>query len=164
MHHNAWRAILAALADDRAREIYARIVLAQPIDEALSALPAKKAQRITESLAAAGLVSATAEGLVAVPDVFAGALASAGAPARREGVDRFLQDGRLIGMPARAADRRAVLEHLATRVLADGDTVSEAEINARLAEVTDDVAGLRRAFVDHALVVRTADGSAYSRT
>ncbi|KTS65365.1 hypothetical protein NS206_04630 [Microbacterium testaceum] len=163
MHQNAWRAILAALADDRAREIYARIVLAQPIDEALATIPPKKAQRITESLTAAGLVSATAEGLVAVPDVFARALASASGPARREGVDRFLEDGRVVGMPARATDRQALLEHLATRVLAPGDTVSEAEINARLAGVTDDVAGLRRAFVDHGLLVRTADGSVYSR-
>ncbi|WP_193752646.1 DUF2087 domain-containing protein [Microbacterium testaceum] len=85
------------------------------------------------------------------------------APARREGVDRFLEDGRVVGMPARATDRQALLEHLATRVLAPGDTVSEAEINARLAGVTDDVAGLRRAFVDHGLLVRTADGSVYSR-
>lgn len=164
MHQNAWRAILAALADDRAREIYARIVLAQPDDEVLAALPAKKAQRVTESLTAAGLISVTADGFDVVPDVFARALASAGAPARREGVDRFLQDGRLIGMPARAADRRAVLEHLAVRVVSDDETVSEAEINARLAEVTDDVAGLRRALVDHGLLERAADGSAYSRT
>jgi hypothetical protein len=162
MHQNAWRAVLAALADDRAREIYARIVLAQPIDEALATIPPKKAQRIAESLTAAGLVSATAEGLVPVSDVFARALASAGGPVRREGVDRFLEAGRLVRFPARAADRRALLEHVATRVLAAGDTVSEAEINGRLAEVTDDVAGLRRALVDEGLVARASDGSAYS--
>lgn len=164
MHHNTWRAILAALADDRAREVYARIVLTRQADEALSALPAKKSQRIMESLTAAGLVIATPEGLAAVPDAFARALASAGTSGRREGVERFLEDGRLVGMPARTADRRAVLEHLAARVLGVTETLSEAEINTRLADVTDDVAGLRRAFVDHALVVRTADGSAYSRT
>jgi hypothetical protein len=79
-------------------------------------------------------------------------------------VDRFLEEGRLVRMPARAGDRRAVLEHLGTRVLATGETLSEVEVNARLVEITDDVAGLRRALVDEGLISRTADGSAYSRT
>ncbi|MDF2664299.1 MAG: uncharacterized protein K0R81_149 [Microbacterium sp.] len=164
MHPHAWRAILAALADDRAREIYARIVLAQPVEDALAAIPAKRARRIVEALTAAGLVSPTPDGFDAVPDAFARALASAGSPPRREGVDRFLEEGRLVRMPARAGDRRAVLEHLGTRVLATGETLSEVEVNARLVEITDDVAGLRRALVDEGLISRTADGSAYSRT
>ena len=164
MHENAWRAILAALADDRAREVYARIVLDQPVDECLAAIPAKKAHRIVEALTAAGLVARTPDGFEPVTSVFAQALASAGSPPRREGVDRFLEGGRLVGMPARAADRRAVLEHLATRLLTPDETITEVEINARLAEVTGDVAGLRRALVDEGLLARTSDGSAYSRT
>ena len=164
MHQNAWRAILAALADDHAREIYAHIVLGQPVDAVLSAISPKKVERIIASLTSAGLVSATRDGWEVVPDAFGRALASAGTPARRKGVDRFLEGGRLVGMPARAADRRAVLEHLAARVLSDDETVSEAEINVRLADVTDDIAGLRRALVDHGLFARAADGSAYSRT
>lgn len=41
MNENAWRATLATLADDRTRDIYARLVLRLPVDEALAALPAK---------------------------------------------------------------------------------------------------------------------------
>lgn len=164
MHENAWRAILAALADDRAREVYARIVLDQPVDEFLAAIPAKKAHRIVEALTAAGLVLRTPDGFEPVASAFARALAAAGSPPRREGIHRFLEGGRLVGMPARAADRRAVLEHVATQLLTADETITEAEINARLAEVTGDVAGLRRALVDEGLLARTADGSAYSRT
>jgi len=162
MSENAWRAIIAALSDERAREIYARIVLRQPVEEALDALPAKKARRIVDMLMRAGLAVREEQGYEAVTDVFTRALTAAGGPARAEGIDRFFAHGRLTSYPSRADDRHALLVHLASRVLDPGETIAEKDINQRLSEVTDDTARIRRALVDEGLITRTPSGSRYS--
>jgi len=162
MNENAWRAVMAALADDRARDVYARIVLGQPVEDTLDAVPARKAQRIVDTLIGAGLVARTPQGYDAVADVFTRAMAAAGRPARAEGVHRFLKDGRLVSYPSRADDRRALLVYLASRVLDAGETIAEKDINQRLSEVTDDTARVRRALVDEGLITRTPSGSQYS--
>ncbi len=70
MSPNAWRALVSALADDNARDIYARIVLNQPIEPALDMLSTGKRRRVIDTLHTAGLVSFDGEAWRVEPDVF----------------------------------------------------------------------------------------------
>jgi len=163
MSTNTWRAVVSALADDRARDVYARIVLAQPVDEALDALSPGKRRRVLDTLLSAGLISADGAGWRAEPDVFRVALRSAPAAPRPTGIDRFFVDGRLAVYPSRAADRDAVLLHVVGRVIEPGEILDEGAVNDRLAAIVDDVAAMRRYLVDAGLLERSRDGAAYSR-
>jgi len=162
MNENAWRAILAALSDDSAREIYARVVLGDPVAPVLAALAPSRARRVIVALTSAGLIVETAAGYDHSPTVFAEALAAAPRPARPSGVDRFFTDGRLTGYPSRAGDRREVLASVASRILAAGERLTEAEINERLSIVVEDVAAIRRYLVDEGLIERTRSGTEYA--
>ena len=162
MHANAWRAILAALSDDAAREVYARAVLGESVADALAALAPSRARRVIAALTSASLIVDTADAYVASGTVFIDALAAAPLPARPTGVDRFFTDGRLTGYPSRAADRREVLAFVASRILRDGERLSEPEINERLSTVVDDVAAIRRYLVDEGLIERTRSGTEYA--
>lgn len=162
MNENAWRALLAALSDDSAREVYARVVLGESAAPALDALPPARARRVVTALTSAGLLIETPEGYSASPTVFADALKAAPHAARPTGVDRFFTEGRLTHYPSRAGDRREVLAAVASRVLADGERLTEPEINERLGTVVDDVAAIRRYLVDEGLIERTRSGTEYA--
>ena len=69
---------------------------------------------------------------------------------------RFLKDGRLTVIPAKAAKRRLVLDHLA-QMFEPGRRYPEAEVNALLQRVHPDTAALRRYLVDEGFMAR-ADG------
>lgn len=159
MNVNAWRAILAALADDRARELYAQIVRGEPVDDASTHT---KGRRSLTALISAGLILETEDGYRASQTVFRDALAAASQAPRVSGPERFFTEGRLTTFPSRGSDRRAVLDIVASRVLSPAEVVSETAINERLAAITDDVAALRRALVDAGLVERTRTGTAYA--
>ncbi len=73
---------------------------------------------------------------------------------------RFFKNGRLETIPARAADRRAVLEHIAARFDRER-TYDEDEVNRLLQPVHNDFATLRRYLVDAGLLRR--DKGAYRR-
>jgi hypothetical protein len=161
MSDNSWRALIAALADDRAREVYARIVLDESVDATLAALSAGKRRRVLDALGSAGLISPIDGGWRAEPDVFRVALAAAPSAARPTGVERFFTEGRLTVFPSRAADREAVLSHIADRLIARDETVTEAEVTNDLAAIVDDPVTMRRRLVDAGLLVRSRDGSAY---
>lgn len=77
--------------------------------------------------------------------------------------ERFLVRGRLVRSPRRRADRDAVLEHLASRVLAPGEWALEADVTARVAELAEDPVRVRRDLVEAGLLGRRADGSVYWR-
>lgn len=164
MSPNAWRALVSALADDAAREVYARIVLDEPVDPVLDTLPPGKRRRVMDTLLSAGLISVHDEGWRIEPDVFRAALAAAPPAPRPTGVDRFFVDGRLATYPSRVADRDEVHAHIAERLLTPGETLSECEINDRLADIVDDVAAMRRYLVDTGVLRRERDGTGYSRT
>lgn len=159
---NSWRPLIAALADDRAREVYALVVLGRPLDAHLSSLSPGKRRRVLETLQGAGLISSVDGGWRADSEIFRTALAAASAPARPEGVARFFTDGRLSTYPSRAADRQEVLAHVATRVVQPSETVGEAAITDRLAAITDDPVSMRRYLVDAGLLARTPDGGTYT--
>lgn len=78
-----------------------------------------------------------------------------GTPARSEQLlARFFDDtGRLRQIPARAAKRRVVLDHVA-RLFEPGVRYSESQLNAALRAVYPDVAALRRYLVDEQFLSR----------
>ena len=155
-----WRPLVAALANDRVREVFARLTLGADADTALESLSPSRRRHVVETLRRAGLIT---DDLPADGDAFARLLASAPATPRPAGVERYLaRDGRLAGYPSSPNERRELLTVLARRVLRPGEVLDEHGINERLAALTDDVAVLRRYLVDHELVERTRSGTAYA--
>lgn len=75
---------------------------------------------------------------------------------RRTILRTFIQGGRLATMPAAAAKREVVLEHIAT-VFEPGVRYAEKEVNAILRSWFDDYASLRRYLVDAGLLSREAN-------
>lgn len=152
------RAVLALLANDEARVMIARISLGHDIGprQQLS----KRETRVLERLLSAGVVveadnvyAINGKGLRAAVDEFS--------PARPEGIDRFVRDGRIVSYPASDADRVAVLDWVARRILNPGEVVDEREINERLKPYMDEHVLLRRYLVDNRVVDREPDGTGY---
>ncbi|WP_125609878.1 DUF2087 domain-containing protein [Specibacter cremeus] len=150
----AWQPVVAALANDRLRRVYAARVLGT---QEASDKPATEQE--IRRLVAVGLL--TAEGTVA--DGAFAALLAANATPRPEGVDKYFSQGMLVQLPASPGSRAEVLKHLARRLIPAETMLTEVEINRLLATVTGDVPTLRRALVDHGLLERTPDGSSYVR-
>ena len=158
---NHWRPVVAALANSDARHVYAEAVLGLPDS---GVLPMVKRERAVEVLRAAGLIEVDSGGHHRATSEGLRALLAEGAEPKREGVDRFIRDGRIEQYPARPSDRRAVLEWVARELLSPGEELSEAEVNERLARHHDDVASLRRYLVDAGLLQRTPSGDSYRRS
>ena len=72
----------------------------------------------------------------------------------------FVQDGRLVTIPARRHKRLVVLDHMAQSFQV-GLRYSESEVNAILRHFNDDVASLRRYLVDEQFLDR--DNGVYWR-
>jgi hypothetical protein len=156
---NAWRPLLAALARPHSREATARLMLGATLDEAVAPIPAAKRERVVETLRVAGLVDpATGR----FDETLAPRILAANRVAPREGVDRFLVDGRIAQYPANPDARRELLSEVARRALRPDEVLDERAVNERLAVFSDDVAVLRRYLVDHELLERRADGSEYA--
>jgi hypothetical protein len=149
-----WQQLLSALASHRLRELYASVVLGQQPE-----LTAKERSRLVGS----GLLREEDGRLIADGDVFKAALANARRP-EPSGPERFLIDGRIDSLPRRASDRLKVLHYVLDQVIGPGQTLTEKEVNSRLADFTDDIPMLRRALVDYRCLGREADGSAYRRS
>jgi hypothetical protein len=148
----SWQRILSTLASHRLRALYAAVVLGQQPE-----MTVKERQK----LLASGLVMDDGGALTVATDVFKAALAAARTPGPT-GPERFLAGG-LVVLPHRAADRLELLSYLRDRVIAAGETMTEKDLNAKLAAFTEDVPMLRRAMVDYGFLVREPDGSAYRR-
>jgi DNA-binding MarR family transcriptional regulator len=65
----------------------------------------------------------------------------------------FIKDGRLVSIPAQYKKRRYVMEELA-RSFEWGHLYAEKEVNAILKTFHDDVASLRREFIDQRIMMR----------
>ncbi|MBY6060509.1 DUF2087 domain-containing protein [Microbacterium esteraromaticum] len=151
------RPILAALANPAARETFARVTLGE--------LPADRTSRQERALAQlekAGLLARTSEGWK-VDDENLRRLLQQGSRRRpNTGPERFLTtDGRIDRYPSQHDERDTFLRFLAGRVLAADETLSEAELGSRLDALTSDTARLRRALVDHGILIRDPAGTAY---
>ncbi len=145
-----WRRTAAALADPTRRATWARAVLGMPQPDD------KTTTKALAALVGAGLLDAGGH----PTDEFARLLAEHPAETR-QGVDRWLRDGRIDGFPARPGDRRELLEWVAAR-LPDRE-LTEPEVGEHLATVSGDIATLRRYLVDAGLLERSPDGSSYRR-
>ncbi|MBF4560978.1 DUF2087 domain-containing protein [Microbacterium sp. VKM Ac-2870] len=89
------------------------------------------------------------------------------APPRPRGPERFLdRDGRIDRYPSHRDERTALLALIAERAFSPGETMTESDVNARLASFAPDgdVAVLRRYLVDQGPLRRTASGSEYMLT
>ena len=163
-----WRAVAAALADERRLRLYARIVTAAergaPLDgQAL----APRERKSLAALQKSGLVSSGACDVQPVGSIFARLLASGG-KATETSVQRFLTDGKISAYPRRQADRLELLHYVAGNVFeavpaepGGKPVLNERGITERLAEYADDPAGVRRYLVDEGIVSRNPDGSRY---
>jgi hypothetical protein len=152
-----WRQLVATLADPVRRQVYASIVLDVPID-----LPLKKRDKALAALTASGLIAAEGERYVVVSDAFTTLLA-ASPSVTRTGVDRFVRDGRIVQYPVRADDRLELLTWARDQAFPDSAELSEREVGERIAQLTSDVALLRRYLVDAGLVNRDTEGRRYWR-
>ncbi len=165
VNENAWRTVIAALANDAARTAYARMLLGDA-DAFVELSPSRRSHTI-DTLHRAGLIVQTPNGHSAVTDVFTRLLAETAPPRRPSGPQRFLRsDGRVDQYPAALGDREELLAFLADAAFpehAHGQTYDETQVNERLAVYADDMALLRRHLVDHGLLERTPSGSTYRR-
>lgn len=153
-----WRALAAALANDDTRTVYAQLVLGQEPDLGGTQRAVRRAEQSVQTLSRAGLLDVDGR---ASGRVFRDLLAAA-APPKREGIDRFLVDGRIVQYPSNPDERQALLQRVAASALQPGEVVDETEINERLTAFHDDVAVLRRYLVDAQLVERTRSGTEYA--
>jgi hypothetical protein len=156
-----WRPVIAALANDDARRILALLSLGMDADAELASMAPSRGRHLRARLLGTGVVEEVAGRLVLLPRRFATMLA-ADAPRRPQGVMRFVRDGRIQEFPANSAERHDLLAWVAADAFAPDDTLSEREVNERLADYHSDTALLRRYLVDAGLLRRSSDGSAYS--
>lgn len=157
---NEWRAVIAALANPDARGVYAEIVLGLPDAAGLSP---KKRERAVATLRSAGLIRIAQDGSLELATAPLTAMLAEAAEPRREGIERFIVDGRIDAYPAKPADRRDLLEWVASEALGREEVLTEAELGERLGRFREDVATLRRYLVDEGLLLRTPSGTSYSR-
>jgi hypothetical protein len=157
---NAWKQVVASLADDGRLRLFGRVVVESPAEADLTT---DDRRRLAPLLAAGVVVRDDAGVLRADPGRFAALLAGASAP-QETGPERFLSGGRLVRSPKRLRDRQLVVRYLASQVLPLEEPVTELTLTKRLAERAVDPVSLRRSMVDAGLVHRTRDGAEYWRT
>lgn len=77
-------------------------------------------------------------------------------------ISRYFQEGRLVSMPTKDAQRAKVMLHFAG-LFAPGRRYSDGEVRALIEPIWPDYALVRRYLVDNGLLRRTADGRTYWR-
>jgi hypothetical protein len=149
------RAVLALLANDDTRRLFASIALGQTVDRTT-----KRDQAALQRLLDAGLVveidGAPAVNVAGLKD----AIAEFSRP-RPEGIDRFVRDERIVDYPSSDADRVQLLTWVGHRILSPGERIDELELTARLLSYTDEHVLLRRYLVDYGVLTRARDGTWY---
>ena len=154
------------LSDDERLRVFAAVALGATTSEDVAratGLDAGRVQSVLPRLVSAGLID-PAEGLHVRTESLDEA--SRDRPPRRRGLPgateqqatvlrNFAEDGRLRALPARAAQRRIVLEYLAGR-FEPGRAYTEPEVNELLADLHDDYVTVRRLLVDEQLLERSA--------
>jgi hypothetical protein len=154
------------LSDDERLRVFAAVALGATTSEDVAratGLDAARVQTVLPRLVSAGLID-PAEGLRVRTESLDEA--SRARPPRRRGLPgateeqavvlrNFAEDGRLRALPARALQRRIVLEYLAERFEPRRD-YTEAEVNELLAAFHDDYVTVRRLLVDEHLLERSS--------
>jgi hypothetical protein len=158
--------LCGSLAEPSRLRTYSAVVLRARTPDQIAAAtglsPAvvgKSAQRLLKT----GLLTASADGLHAVEEVFKEAARSGRRevepldpdPARDAVLRAFIREGRLTHFPTFPAKTRIVLEYLVNSFEPDRN-YPEAEVNTILNTWHEDHAALRRLLVDHQLLSRSA--------
>ncbi len=85
-------------------------------------------------------------------------------PYDRKVLATFLDaDGRMTAHPMKRKKFQVILRHALRTYFPDEGPWSEREVNDRLLPLTDDVASIRRGFIDHGMMTRDRHGTAYER-
>ncbi|MGI5127753.1 DUF2087 domain-containing protein [Pseudonocardia sp. CA-107938] len=152
-------ALVGLLAEPARRRVFAALVLGATTPGAVAdatGLSTRETVVAIARLQAGGLVDehlAVREGLFTE----AAKAAAPEEPVAEDVVDRFVRDGRLIGLPAQESKRRLVLERI-VQSFEPGRHFPEREIDAVLRVWTEggtaDHVTLRRYLVDHGLLSR----------
>ncbi|RKS05754.1 hypothetical protein DFP74_1365 [Nocardiopsis sp. Huas11] len=157
--------LTSSLADPDRLALYARVVCSGgaglPAEEVRSA-GAKAAKRLARLLRD-GLVREDGDRVVAVPEVFGEATASA-RPRSADPVDAVFRAGRLAELPARRELRLAVFARVTERLFAPGLEYTEKQVNTAIRTCYDDPSALRRHLVEEGFLAREDDGSRYRVT
>lgn len=157
------------LAEPDRLAVFAAVVLGARTAEQVATATGLDARGVTAALrrlTGGELVSVTGDGLVADTGAFKRAVREAAPdgspgpaldpdPAREAVLRSFIQDGRLVRMPAAHGKRRVVLEHIAAS-FEPGRKYPEPLVNAVLRAWHPDYASLRRYLVDEQLMAREA--------
>jgi hypothetical protein len=77
-------------------------------------------------------------------------------------LETFMPDGKLTAFPLKQAQLLVILDTVSAQFDAEKQ-YTERQVNAVLAEITDDFATLRRDLVDYGYLSRTSDGSVYHK-
>ena len=153
---NEWRRVVAALANPERRAVYASVILGIAPD-----VPPARHTKALAALADAGLLTLHDDGSATIVErAFTDLLALEPEP-KREGVEKFIRDGRIERYPMKPVERLEVLRWVIGEL--DDGPWSEASINESLERFHPDVAALRRYLVDAELLERAPDGSRYFR-
>ena len=153
---NEWRRVVAALANPERRAVYAGLVLDSPVD-----VPPARQARARAALADAGLLTLHADGSATIVERAFDDLLALEPEAKREGVQKFVRDGRIERYPVKPTERLEVLRWVVGEL--DAGPWSEASVNEALERFHPDVAALRRYLIDAELLERAPDGSRYHR-
>jgi regulation of enolase protein 1 (concanavalin A-like superfamily) len=156
-----FRSVAAALGNEPARRAFARLALGDDEQAVVDDMGAVRAAKALAALRHARLIETDAARIR--PEVFRELLAASTDDTRSVGVERFLSAGRIDHYPSHDGDRDALLRWALDRVIPLEIGLTEAQVNARLAAVSDDVALLRRHLIDGRMLLRTPSGSEYSR-
>ena len=85
-------------------------------------------------------------------------------PYDRKVLNTFLDaDGRMTAHPMKRKKFEVLLRHALRTYFIDEGPWSEMQINERIKPMTDDVASIRRGFIDHGLMTRDVRGAEYRR-
>ena len=160
----------------------------EELAEVLGLRPSTASHHLSK-LAAAGLVSATVQGhyhlyrldvtalekraraLLSTVDLRG--LAATGSEPEAEAVDPYERkvlsafldaDGRLVAHPMKRKKLEVILRYALRTWFTDEGPWTEKEVNGRLAALTEDVASIRRGFIDHGFMRRDRRGTAYELT
>lgn len=154
------RAMLACLANEEVARVFARIVLRVTTED----VPRGKAEKAVDALTRSGLITATGDSLSLNSEGIRAELAGLRGVPTPDPLQRWFDtSGRVKQYPRRSSERRAMLKAIGDRVIADGERLSEADLNLRLERYDSDVPTLRRFLVIHGILARETDGSVYWR-
>jgi hypothetical protein len=156
----SWRKVMAALANDKLRIVFAEMVLEDARRRGLTVHEGRRA-RAVEQLVRAGLVR-RGNGQELNGGIFRSLLLEAAGEGRAGGVGRFLVNGRIDRYPANRGQRHELLAWIAGEAFRPEEDLSEKEVNQRLKKFSSDHVLLRRYLVDAGLLERTPSGSSYS--